>query len=109
MGGSRGGFAEKFRAMGALAVKIPDEMTSQDAAPLLCAGVTVWSPIHKYVTAGAPLHCQQWRSWACALFSSAQKWHRQLLHLAVGPVIGPESPHCRLHIAACQSNLLSSR
>ena len=61
MGGSRGGFAEKFRAMGALAVKIPEEMSSQDAAPLLCAGVTVWSPIHRYVTAGAPLHCQQWR------------------------------------------------
>ena len=58
MNGSHGGFAEKFRAMGALAVKIPDDMSSQDAAPLLCAGVTVWSPIHRYVTAGAPLHCQ---------------------------------------------------
>ena len=68
MNGSRGGFAEKFRAMGALAVKIPEEMSSQDAAPLLCAGVTVWSPIHRYVTAGAPLYGQQWVCTLCKAF-----------------------------------------
>ena len=52
MGGGRntGGFAERFRGSGNLAVKIPDSMNPADAAPLLCAGITVWSPIKKYVT-----------------------------------------------------------
>lgn len=52
MGGgeNRGGFAERFRGSGNLAVKIPDNMSPADAAPLLCAGITVWSPIRKYVT-----------------------------------------------------------
>ena len=50
MGGGRGGFAERFRGSGNLAVKIPDTMNPADAAPLLCAGITVWSPIAKYVT-----------------------------------------------------------
>ena len=52
MGGGRntGGFAERFRGSGNLAVKIPDSMSPADAAPLLCAGITVWSPIKKYVT-----------------------------------------------------------
>ena len=50
MGGGRGGFAERFRGSGNLAVKIPDAMQPADAAPMLCAGITVWSPIAKYVT-----------------------------------------------------------
>lgn len=50
MGGGKGGFAEKFRGSGNLAVKIPDNMKPAHAAPLLCAGITVWSPIAKYVT-----------------------------------------------------------
>ncbi|DBA82260.1 hypothetical protein WJX79_003382 [Trebouxia sp. C0005] len=52
MGGGKntGGFAERFRGSGNLAVKIPDNMSPADAAPLLCAGITVWSPIRKYVT-----------------------------------------------------------
>ncbi len=52
MGGgkNKGGFAETFRGSGNLAVKIPDNMSPADAAPLLCAGITVWSPIRKYVT-----------------------------------------------------------
>ena len=50
MGGGKGGFAERFRGSGNLAVKIPNTMKPADAAPLLCAGITVWSPIAKYVT-----------------------------------------------------------
>ena len=49
-GANKGGFAERFRGSGNLAVKIPDNMQPADAAPLLCAGITVWSPIKKYVT-----------------------------------------------------------
>lgn len=49
-GNATGGFAEKFRGSGNLAVQIPDNMDPADAAPLLCAGITVWSPIRKYVT-----------------------------------------------------------
>ena len=51
MGGgeNRGGFAERFRGSGNIAVKVPDNMHPADAAPMLCAGITVWSPIKKYV------------------------------------------------------------
>ena len=35
---------------GNLSRKIPNTMKPADAAPLLCAGITVWSPIAKYVT-----------------------------------------------------------
>lgn len=28
--------------------KIPDELASKDAAPLMCAGITVWAPLTRY-------------------------------------------------------------
>ena len=42
MGGQKGGFAERIRANAALAQLIPKEIDPAEAAPLLCAGVTVW-------------------------------------------------------------------
>ena len=42
--------AMQRRCNGALAAKIPDDMDPADAAPLLCAGVTVWNPIRTHVT-----------------------------------------------------------
>ena len=50
MGGQKGGFAERIRANAALAQLIPPEIDLAEAGPLLCAGVTVWSPISRYVT-----------------------------------------------------------
>lgn len=50
MGGQKGGFAERIRANAALAQVIPPEIDPAEAAPLLCAGVTVWSPISRYAT-----------------------------------------------------------
>lgn len=50
MGGQKGGFAERIRANAALAQVIPPEIDPAEAAPLLCAGVTVWAPISRYVT-----------------------------------------------------------
>ena len=50
MGESQGGFAERIRANAALAQQIPEGIDLAEAAPLLCAGVTVWSPISRYVT-----------------------------------------------------------
>ena len=49
MGGQKGGFAEQIRANAALAQLIPPEIDLAEAGPLLCAGVTVWSPISRYV------------------------------------------------------------
>ena len=57
-GDNKGGFAERFRGSGNIAVKIPDNMAPSDAAPLLCAGITVWSPIKKYVTKPGMKVCQ---------------------------------------------------
>lgn len=45
---SYGGFAEYWRGPAHFVVKIPDALPSAEAAPLLCAGVTVFSPLRKY-------------------------------------------------------------
>jgi len=42
--GHPGGFAEKIRADGRFAFPIPDGLPSEEAAPLLCGGITVFSP-----------------------------------------------------------------
>ncbi|TMW61697.1 hypothetical protein Poli38472_010760 [Pythium oligandrum] len=49
---SYGGYAEYVRVSGHYAFKIPEEIPSDVAAPLLCAGVTVYSPLKQYVKPG---------------------------------------------------------
>jgi len=49
-----GGFAEKIRVKAAWAFPIPDGLPTVQAAPLLCAGVTTWTPFVRYnVTIGS--------------------------------------------------------
>ncbi|KAI5450697.1 hypothetical protein NCC49_002707 [Naganishia albida] len=45
---TQGGYADYYRSPGHFAVKIPEGMDEKVAAPLLCAGVTVFSPLHHY-------------------------------------------------------------
>jgi alcohol dehydrogenase (NADP+) len=47
-----GGYAEFVRVSSHYAFKIPEAIPSDVAAPLLCAGVTVYVPLHKYVKPG---------------------------------------------------------
>ena len=49
---SHGGYADYVRVSGHYAFKIPDVIPSDVAAPLLCAGVTVYSPLSKHVKPG---------------------------------------------------------
>ncbi|PVV00917.1 hypothetical protein BB560_004685 [Smittium megazygosporum] len=42
----RGGYAEKVRVHSHFAIKIPSEISPAEAAPLMCAGTTVFSPLH---------------------------------------------------------------
>lgn len=44
---SYGGYADYCRAPAHFAVKIPDGISSAEAAPMMCGGVTVWSPLVK--------------------------------------------------------------
>jgi uncharacterized zinc-type alcohol dehydrogenase-like protein len=46
--GRNGGFAEKVRVNSRFAVAIPAGLESESAAPLLCAGITVYSPLRNY-------------------------------------------------------------
>jgi alcohol/geraniol dehydrogenase (NADP+) len=48
-GGHHGGFAEQIIVDSRFAFPIPEELSSENAAPLLCAGITVYSPLAKYV------------------------------------------------------------
>ncbi|PIZ05192.1 MAG: alcohol dehydrogenase [Gammaproteobacteria bacterium CG_4_10_14_0_8_um_filter_38_16] len=43
-----GGFAERVRSHAHFVVPIPDALASEHAAPLLCAGITVYSPFRHY-------------------------------------------------------------
>lgn len=49
--GHEGGYAERLRADARLAFPIPKSLASEHAAPLLCAGVTVFAPLVRHVRA----------------------------------------------------------
>lgn len=51
-GGNKGGFSEAIRVRAAYAFPIPDALPSAAAAPLLCGGITVFTPIVKYCAPG---------------------------------------------------------
>lgn len=46
--GAHGGFADRIRVDGRFAFPIPDALESEDAAPLLCGGVTVFAPLMRF-------------------------------------------------------------
>lgn len=54
-GGNRGGFAQTVQLDGSFAFPIPDGLPSENAAPLLCAGVTVYAPLRQYTTPAASI------------------------------------------------------
>jgi len=47
-----GGYADYTYADSSFAFKIPEKLKSPDAAPLLCGGITVYSPIRRYAQPG---------------------------------------------------------
>ncbi|GAX72598.1 hypothetical protein CEUSTIGMA_g54.t1 [Chlamydomonas eustigma] len=49
-GGGMGGWQNYMRAPAYFAFKIPDGLDSVSAAPLLCAGVTVYAPLKRLIT-----------------------------------------------------------
>lgn len=49
--GCHGGFAERMRADSRFVYPLPDELSDQEAAPLLCAGIAVYAPLRRYVRA----------------------------------------------------------
>jgi uncharacterized zinc-type alcohol dehydrogenase-like protein len=51
-GGHFGGFARLFRADSRFYHPIPPALSSADAAPLLCAGITVYAPLKRFARAG---------------------------------------------------------
>lgn len=46
--GRHGGFADHLLTDSRFAFPIPEQMSSEDAAPLLCGGITVYSPLRRY-------------------------------------------------------------
>lgn len=46
-GGNRGGFAKAIQLDASFAFAIPDALPSESAAPLLCAGITVYAPLRR--------------------------------------------------------------
>ena len=46
--GRHGGFAEKVRAQWPWAIPIPDGVDAKEAGPLLCGGVTTFTPFRAY-------------------------------------------------------------
>ncbi len=48
-----GGFATSLRVDGNFGIPIPDALDSAVAAPMLCAGITVYSPLRRYLRAGS--------------------------------------------------------
>jgi uncharacterized zinc-type alcohol dehydrogenase-like protein len=46
--GRNGGFADRIRVNSRFAVPVPTTLESENAAPLLCAGITVYSPLRNH-------------------------------------------------------------
>jgi uncharacterized zinc-type alcohol dehydrogenase-like protein len=46
--GNHGGFADRIKAHWMWAIPIPEEMSSADAGPLFCAGITVFAPLMEF-------------------------------------------------------------
>lgn len=44
---SYGGYADYWRGPSHFVFKIPEEIASEDAAPMLCGGVTLYSPLKR--------------------------------------------------------------
>ena len=42
---AQGGYSSHIRAHEYFTFKIPDSIATTDAAPMMCAGLTVWSPL----------------------------------------------------------------
>jgi alcohol dehydrogenase (NADP+) len=47
---SQGGYADRVRCQADFAFHIPESISSQEAAPLMCAGVTVFAPLARSLT-----------------------------------------------------------
>ncbi len=47
---SQGGYADSIRCQAAYAFRIPDSVSSEHAAPLMCGGVTVYAPLARSIT-----------------------------------------------------------
>ncbi|HVC46087.1 MAG TPA: NAD(P)-dependent alcohol dehydrogenase [Terracidiphilus sp.] len=43
-----GGYADRVRADSRFVIPVPDELESEQAAPLLCGGITVYTPMRKH-------------------------------------------------------------
>lgn len=50
--GGFGGFTDFCRVNGSFCYPIPDKLSSADAAPLMCAGVTVYAPLRRWLKPG---------------------------------------------------------
>ena len=50
--GGKGGFADKFRGDSRLCYKMPDGLDPKVVGPLMCAGITVYSPLRKWAKPG---------------------------------------------------------
>lgn len=50
--GNFGGFADRVRVDRRFAIPLPEQLDSHSAAPLLCAGITVYSPLRRYAASG---------------------------------------------------------
>jgi uncharacterized zinc-type alcohol dehydrogenase-like protein len=46
--GRNGGFADKIRVNSTFAIPVPEALDSEGAAPLMCAGITVYSPLRNH-------------------------------------------------------------
>lgn len=52
--GNHGGFQDTMRVNADFAYRLPDGLDSADAAPLMCAGITVYAPLKRVIQLAGP-------------------------------------------------------
>ncbi|MDH5526247.1 MAG: NAD(P)-dependent alcohol dehydrogenase [Nitrospirota bacterium] len=94
--GHYGGFADRIRVDSRFAFPIPDRLASENAAPLLCGGITVYSPLRDFgvtpdmrvgvVGVGGLGHLalQYARAWGCEVTAFSHSPDKEQAALAFG-------------------------
>ena len=120
--GRQGGFAEKLRCHKTWAIPIPDGVSADDYGPLLCGGITVYTPIAEFgveptsrvgvVGIGGLGHLalMMFRAWGCEVtaFTSSESKADEARKMGAHHIVNSRDPEAIGKIAGSLDMIIST-